>query len=307
MNTEVSNQNLEVTSLTITATESDCSVTEEEDTDLRCELDNARAAGAESIWGKSDRDIAVCRHLWPVLPTYFGAYVEPFLGHSYFFWLTCYNRGWQRAILGDADQRLIEIYDLIRSSARPILERLDSWPVPKPTQRTPFLFDNVDDEIGRIAHIARTGAWLDLTRHLDKELRRNFESRVRKLETDRILACRDVLDEFAGIEFVVSDFAETVKSVVAGDFVFLDLPSQFSKEEHVRAAACFRNLEERGVSCVAAVPVDDDVVALYNGFEVQNVLGPIPTPKRKSKKSKVIEPPTRPIVAKFAVGNHAHK
>ena len=294
--------------ITITLTSSgDKSSALLEDNEAEYCIDNAHAADAASMWGISARDIAVCRHLRSVLPTYFGTYYEPFLGKAYFFWSICYNRGWQRSILGDVDQRRINVYEIIRSSAKPIFERLASLPVPKPTQRTPFIFENVDDEVGQVARIVRTGACLDLIRHLDAELRRNFEFRVRDLEQNRIISCRDVLNRFAGIDFVVGDYAETVKPAVAGDFVFFDLPSQFSPEEHVRAAACFRELDERGVSCVAAVPAAMDVASLYGGFEIQDVLGPAPTPKRKSKKSKVVEPAQQPVVAKFVVGRHAHK
>ena len=107
----------------------------------------------------------------------------------------------------------------------------------------------MDDNVGRVARFARTGAWLDLTRRLDKELRAKFEAQVRKLENKRITACSNTLIEYSGIEIVKGDFAETVQSAASGDFAFFDLPTQFSPEEHVRAAACVRELHERGVIC----------------------------------------------------------
>lgn len=274
---------------------------EDEDAVQRCG-ENHWSADAASIWGLSDRDLAICSHLWSVPRSYFDTHFQPFLGHGYFFWPYCYNRGWKRAVLGDIDQRVIDIHDLLKNSPEQILARLSSMPVPGVRQRPPFQFDNVDDSIGKIAQFARTGAWLDVNRRLDAELRRSFEREVRKLENKRITACSDTLNEYTGIEILRGDFAETVKSAVAGDFAFFDLPSRFSPDEHVRVATCIRDLHERGVICAVAMPVCKEVAELYAGFEIRDVLGPMPKPKRRSRKTKTVEVLQRPILAQIAIG-----
>jgi hypothetical protein len=181
---------------------------------------------------------------------------------------------------------------------------LNSLPVPKYTDRPPFVFDNVADEIGRVAQITRTGAWLDLIRQLDAKLRRSFELEVRRLESIRIGSCSDVLRKYSGIEFLCGDFADTVCSATSGDFVFFDPPGNFALTDHKRLAKCFRNLSASGAICVAAIPVAAEVATLYDDFEIQDVLGPAPTPKRKPRKNKVVAV-QRPIIAKFVIGQRA--
>lgn len=304
MNTD---EPIEGTTLPSTTTSTSCRndlpMVEDDDAVIQRCSENYWSYGAASIWGLSDRDVAICSILWPIPRPYFSTYFNPFLGHGYFFWPYCCDRGWKRAVLGDTDQVVIDIHELLKTSPEQILARLTSLPVPGLRQRPPFQFDNVDDDIGRIARIARTGAWLDLTRRLDKELRNKFETEVRRLEEKRIKACSDTLNEYSGIEIVKGDFAETVKSAASGDFAFFDLPSQFSPEDHVRAAACVRDLHERGVICAVALPARKEVAELYAGFEIRDVLGPMPKPKRRSRKSKVVEVPQRPLLAQMAIGH----
>ena len=63
-------------------------------------------------------------HILPLLPAVFGRYYEPFVGGgAVYFALRAQGRA-ERAVLGDANHRLIDTYEAIRSDVGDVIARL---------------------------------------------------------------------------------------------------------------------------------------------------------------------------------------
>lgn len=107
---------------------------------------------------------------------------------------------------------------------------------------------------------------------------------------------------YPGISLAQSDFADTLKPATSGDLAFLDPPRCFSFDEHKRLATCFRDLCARSVLSIVVVPPNDEITQLYAGYQIGQILGPMPKPKRTRRKNQPVELLQRPVLARVVDG-----
>ena len=265
-------------------------------------LENAHSGRASSLWGRHDLDALVIDCIYRHESHKYGTYFEPFLGRAFAFWALAHDRRWDKAILGDSSEHIIRTYDLVRDSEDAIVSQLHLMPVTDRRKRPAFEPVGASDHILRVAQTVRLGAWNDMVKCKDKLSPSEFERRLRRLEEIRVSSCSGVLCNYPGISLEQSDFAHTLKTASSGDLAFLDPPRHFSLEEHKRLAKCFRDLCARSVLSIVVIPPSDEVSQLYEGFTIEQMIGPMPKPKRTRRKGQQVEPLQRPLLARVVVG-----
>ena len=265
-------------------------------------LENAHSGRASSLWGRHDLDALVINCIYRHESHKYGTYYEPFLGRAFAFWALAHDRRWDRAILGDSNEHIIRTYDLVRDSEDAIMEQLQLIPVTDRRKRPKLDPVGPNDHILRVAQNIRLGAWNDMVKCKDKISPTEFERRLRRIEEIRISSCAGVFCNYPGISLEQSDFAHTLKTASSGDLAFLDPPRHFSIEEHQRLAKCFRDLCARSVLSIVVIPPSDEVSQLYEGFPIEQMIGPMPKPRRARRKGQQVELLQRPLLARVVVG-----
>lgn len=149
-------------------------------------------------------------------------YVEPFAGSACLFFAIAPSR----AVLGDSNLELIEVYQIVRDRPEKLYRRLckigrnletyNKWRALKPqsldaeTRALRFLYLNRNCFNG----IYRT----NIAGHFNVPMGQRSGSYFTK---DDLLRCSELLQHAT---LVAGDFAKTLKHVKAGDFVYLDPP-----------------------------------------------------------------------------------
>ena len=240
------------------------------------------AAGPVLKWAGGKQGIAdeLVRHF----PRSFGCYYEPFVGGASVF----LSFGPPRAVLGDANEWLIDTYRAIREDHAAVARTLDG-------------LVNTREEYLRIRAIHPEG--LDLCRraahliYLNKTcfrglFRVNAQGRFnvpygayrrRTFDPANLAAVAEAL---ALAELHCADFAATLERARTGDLVYLDppywplggwadfdryTPGKFGAADHERLAEGCRKLAARGVRFVLSNSDVPQVRALYRGFRVERI------------------------------------
>lgn len=195
------------------------------------------------------------------VPDEFGTYYEPFVGGGALF----FHLMETRAVLGDANKRLVRTYRGVRDYVEQVIKRLSLLPY------CPKRFASVRGENPEGLTEAEVAAWLI---YLNKTCY-NGLYRVNKkgqfnvpfgryenptiCDTENLRACSRAL---RNTSLVVGDFEETVAGALPGDFVYFDPPyvplsktsnfvaydkTGFTKDDHVRLRDCALRLKQRGV------------------------------------------------------------
>lgn len=213
------------------------------------------------------------------LPTSYGTYYEPFIGGGALF----FHLRPRRAVLGDANDRLVRAYRGVKNSVDEVVALLQSY---APTRETFDRLRALDVDQRPDAEVA---AWFIALNRLSFNglYRVNRAGRFNvpfgdykspRLCDERVL--RSCSAALAGAHLVVADFAEVVAEARRGDVAYFDPPyvplsatSSFTSytskgftmgdQERLRDTA--RSLAARGVTAVVSNSSATAVRELYAG------------------------------------------
>lgn len=223
------------------------------------------------------------------LPADFETYVEPFLGGGALFFRLMPNK----AILADLNTELMNVYRVIQSDARLLMEKLDTH---EPKKRDKEYFyevrdDLVPEELDPVSRAART-IFLNKTCY-NGLYRVNAEGRFNVpfgryknpmlYDEANLLAVSQTLQ---GKLLMAADYQRTVGYARAGDFVYLDPPYQplsktanftsytsgsFTESNQKELASAFSELDERGCKVLLSNSATSYVKEIYDGYEFVSV------------------------------------
>ena len=241
-------------------------------------------SGAKPIlkWAGGKQGLAAT--LVGFFPERFGAYFEPFVGGASVF-LTLQP---ERAVLGDLNDWLLDVYVAVRADWRRVATALDA-------------LRNTKTEYLRIRSVAPES--LDLHQRaahlifLNKTCFRGL-FRVNRLGQFNVpygayrrryydpTNLERMADQLRAAEIRRGDFELCLRDVASSDFVYFDppyyklggfsdfnryTPGQFREKDHVRLAAVCRELDARGVRWVVSNSDTSFVKYLYSGYEVRSL------------------------------------
>lgn len=228
------------------------------------------------------------------LPPTFRTYYEPFAGGAALF----FHLAPARALLGDANQALMETYTIVRRDTEAVIRRLrilegkHAWSDVRQEEDDHFYYqvrDRWNHERQTMSHVHRAAAMLYLNRTCWNGLwrvNRAGEFNVPKgrykapaiCDPKRVRACARALE---GVGLYHAGWQWSLRSVVAGDLVYLDPPyvpvsatsdftayteSGFTRADQAELAEAARELVARGAWVVASNSNTKLVRQLYKGF-----------------------------------------
>ena len=192
----------------------------------------------------------------PLLPKRITSYCEPFLGGG----AVLFSIQPTKAIVNDLNQDLITVYEVIRDDVESLLESL------KKHENTAEYFYAIRD--------------MDR----DKEV---YQAMSKVERASRLIylnkTCFNKYFASSNITFYSEDFAETLKRVRKGGFVYLDPPYDpvsdtasftgynkggFDRNEQIRLKQCCDELTRRGVKFMLSNSATEFIKELYGEYEI---------------------------------------
>ena len=225
----------------------------------------------------------------PLLPKRITSYCEPFLGGG----AVLFSIQPTRAIVNDLNQDLITVYEVIRDDVESLLESL------KKHENTAEYFYAIrdmdrDKEVYQaMSKVERASRLIYLNKTCYNGLFRvnssgEFNSPFGHYKNPNIVnepILRAVSKYFgaSNITFYREDFAETLKRVRKGGFVYLDPPYDpvsdtasftgynkggFDRNEQIRLKQCCDELTRRGVKFMLSNSATEFIKELYGEYEI---------------------------------------
>jgi DNA adenine methylase len=213
------------------------------------------------------------------VPGFTGNYIEPFLGGGAVF----FHLGPSRALLSDANSRLIETYEAIRSDWSGVVEELT---IHQKNHAASYYYEersrNYSEPVRRAAqfiYLNRT-CWNGLYReNLKGEFNVPIGTKTNIISDDDDFA--EVARRLDCVDLRCCDFEETISRADDGDFIFVDPPyttahnfngfvkynqNIFSWEDQVRLSRSVREAAERGCRILLTNAAHESVRELYDGW-----------------------------------------
>jgi len=230
--------------------------------------------------------------LLALMPEQMGTYYEPFVGGGAVFFALAAKGRFQRAVLNDANQELMDCYGAIQSCPEDVIQRLKGWEVNKET----FLMVRSMMPTDLLPHV-RAARMIYLNKTCFNGLYRvnkagkfnvpfgKWKHTPKTLDAPNLRACSKVL---GSVDLHCRDFHEAVGKAGPGDVVYFDPPyvpvsatsdfqsytsDGFTLDDQHRLVACFRQLAERGVHVVASNSDTEATRSIYKGFELHEIQG----------------------------------
>ena len=231
-------------------------------------------------------------HILPRFPERLRTYYEPFIGGGAVFFALAKTCRFERAVLGDLNPALVEVYTVVRDEVSALEEALGVLAVG--ASDPDFYYDVRGWDPQTLDPVKRTARFLFLNKTCFNGLYRvNRKGRFnvpfgrhknpRVLNAPRLRAASRVLQ---GVTIVHSDFDRLVQHVRRGDGVYFDPPyvpvsatssftayaaHPFTYRDHERLAETYRQLIRRGVTAVLSNSDCAFTRALYEDLEVECV------------------------------------
>lgn len=232
----------------------------------------------------------------PRLPLKIRTYYEPFVGGGAVFFAFLNEGRFQRAVIGDANEELIEVYAELTRGPDALIRALKrheaahskdhyyavraSRPRSNTARAARFIYLNRTCFNG-LYRVNRKGDFnVPMGRYSNPTI--CDEENLRAV-SDAFLSCKGPIDPCA------EDFEEVVKRARKGDAVYFDPPyvplsdtsdftafvkTGFDEASHVRLRDCFKRLDERGVHVLLSNSNTPLVRRLYKGFRISRVKAP---------------------------------
>lgn len=240
-------------------------------------------------WAGGKKQLA--DRLLDILPQNIQTYYEPFVGGGAIFFALAAKKRFDRAVLSDFNQELMDTYRVVRDFPEELIALLSQLPINRE------VFENyrkgMPMDYGAVQRAARM-MYLNRTcfnglHRVNKAGKFNVPwgkyKNPRICHPENIRACGQVLNRFATLFH--DDFAKATKDAGPCDAVYLDPPyipvsatSSFSSytaggftlDDQHRLVALFRELAGRGVAVVASNSDTRTTRCLYEGFEMHQVM-----------------------------------
>jgi len=217
-------------------------------------------------------------------------YYEPFLGGGAVFYHFADKRRFQKAVLNDVNEELINCYEVVKDRLTELIQRLDAYREDSDWDKEPY-FKQVRaskpsdpvEQAARTVYLNRT-CFNSLYRLNSKgEFNTSFgkNPNPQLYNLANITACSETLKRYATLR--IGDYADAVKDAQAGDLVYFDPPyvpvsetasftsytgpDQFGLDEQRTLASLFRELFDRGVIVILSNSDTPLVRELYEGFD----------------------------------------
>lgn len=218
-------------------------------------------------------------------PTFEGRYIEPFVGGGAVF----FEIMPERAILADANIRLIELYQVIRDDCK-TFEKLLKTHASMHSKDYYYLIrsrkcQTPHTRAAQFLYLNRT-CWNGLYRENKKG-----EFNVPIGTKDSVLFASDDFDAWSealsGVDIVHRDFEKTIDQAKEGDFLFVDPPytvrhnmngfvkynqTIFAWEDQIRLKNALQRAATRGANFVMTNADHESIRDLYSGFGVSTQL-----------------------------------
>lgn len=241
--------------------------------------------------------------LAPLFPKRVGTYYEPFVGGGALFWHFAETKRFDRAVVNDWNQDLIETYKVVRDFPDDLVKRLESLAKQYPEgplsiftcwQRPDTVMQRLleDDPIlraTRLIFLIKTcfnGLYrVNKKGEFNTSWGKNPKANI--CDEPTLRECSEVLQQF--VRIMSGDFAAAVADAKDGDAVYFDPPyvplsatsnftsytsDGFTFEDQKRLAQLVRDLMDKGVAVVASNSDTPVVRELYQGLEIREVQAP---------------------------------
>ncbi|BBD73203.1 site-specific DNA-methyltransferase (adenine-specific) [Sulfodiicoccus acidiphilus] len=228
------------------------------------------------------------------LPVKWAHYYEPFAGAA-----ALLVEMWNRRLLGgatisDTNEELVNLYVVVRDCPQELVSALKQLPFGNDPKSYYAARDRFNEIRGGPAKVERAALLIYLNRHCYNGLWRvnakgEFNVPFGRYNRPSMPSEEDVFGFHAllrNVRILNVDFEEAVKDVSKGDLVYLDPPYQpasetasftdytpegFTKQDQVRLAKVFRELDERGAYLILSNSDTELVRSLYEGYYVETV------------------------------------
>ncbi len=251
---------------------------------------------------------ALLHEILPRLPKKIGTYYEPFVGGGAVFFALAAEGRFKRAVLGDANEELMNAYDIIARGPTLIVAAL------KRHVYEEKYYYAVRAQIPRdmVNNIHRAARFIYLNRTCFNGLYRvNRQGKFnvpfgrytnpRICDEENLIAAHVALRD---VRFSSLDFQNTVLTAKKGDAVYFDCPywpvsetsnftayavGGFGEEDQVRLRNVALKLSEKGVHVLLSNSDTPFVRKLYKGFKIEEVQAPRRVNSKASKRGNVGE------------------
>lgn len=227
-----------------------------------------------------------------LVPERFERYLEPFLGGGAVFFRLASEGRVSTALLNDANPHLVTTYVVVRDRLPELIESLSRLKAAHGPEhfyeaRRRFNQEPLSD-VDRAAHLiylnktcfnglyrvnSSGGFNVPFGRYVNPGI----------FDTEALSACSAALQ---GVLVQRGDFEEVMDTAAAGDFIYLDPPyvpltrtanftsyarEGFTFDDQIRLARAVRRLDSVGVRFLLSNHYTDELVGLYEGFDVKVV------------------------------------
>lgn len=229
------------------------------------------------------------------LPQEMPFYIEPFVGGGAVFFALARAGRVQRALLGDRNLELVEVWRQVRDDVEAVIEGTRVWTPDKATFYAVRALAPTD-----LSAAERAARVLWLNRYCFNGLYRlnssgqfnvpfgSYDGPPPRIDEDNLRRCSEVLQ---GVEILQGDYLQVLENVEKNAVVYLDPPYApvsatanftqydglaFNDADQARLAAEFAALPARGVRCAVLSNSDTPLTqALYQdraGVQVERVM-----------------------------------
>jgi DNA adenine methylase len=213
-------------------------------------------------------------------PKEFSRYAEVFFGGGALFW----SLALPGSLIADSNPELINFYEMARDAPHELLSAVGRLAVTKPEYyriraQQPDQLSEVD-RAARFAYLNKT-CYNGLYRvNRSGQFNTPFGGRTnaKVLDEDDVLAASRLLRQTT---MICADFTESLNLLREGDFVYIDPPylplggysdfrrytrDFFNEEHHLRLAAEFDKLRQRGVKALLSNSATEKIRRLYKSY-----------------------------------------
>jgi DNA adenine methylase len=246
-------------------------------------------------------------NILPRLPEAIETYYEPFVGSGAVFFALAAERRFKRAVLGDCNAELIDVYKALKRNAASVVTLLRGYAYDRDfyyeiRARDPKSLD-LAERAARTIYLNKAGFnglyRVNRSGQFNVPFGRHANPNI--CDEPRLLAAAKLLKH---VRLEVGDFAEIAGQSVPGDAVYFDPPyvplsktsnftayhsDVFDDSSHKRLAETFRRLAEQGVCAVLSNSDTPRTRELYRAFAIDRILVTRPINSKSTQRGNVAE------------------
>lgn len=227
------------------------------------------------------------------MPEQFNSYYEPFVGGG----ALLFELAPKNAVINDVNQELLAIYKCLQDKELfdLMVQELDKHEVNHSEEyyyqvrewdRNPrFELESIWKRAARAIYLNKA-CFNGLYRVNAKGYFNVPSAKKEKVKTYDAQNLKEIYEYFSNENVLIlsGDFVEACRTARAGDFVYFDPPYDvpedkgsftayskfdFTKDDQIRLANCFKKLSEKGVKCMLSNHNTPFINELYEGFNIQ--------------------------------------